>query len=334
LQKSQTDYISRMEVSFKNRLLITVLLLSCILGACNKDKITLQTQEIQTPTSDDLNTVFFVDVLHGFAAGGTKYDRGILVKTNDGGQNWSSADSVGPKAIYTSHFFTAEKGFIGAYDSHLGYTTDSGKSFSDKVFNYIPIRGLAFFDTQNGVFAAGTNYSDGSWAVTHDGGMHWAESPLQIHSFRCVDYADAQNVCVGGYGTLLHSGDGGDHFDVVKKEGDFYTGLQFMNDSRGVAVGYQGEILLTTDKGLSWRKVKSINQPFESQDHFLSISFFDAQHGYAVGESGLVMRTTDGGESWKRVKTFTDKSLRAVQLLTATSGVIVAEGGKVFLFKE
>lgn len=164
--------------------------------------------------------------------------------------------------------------------------------------------------------------------------MHWAESPLQIHSFRCVDYADAQNVCVGGYGTLLHSGDGGDHFDVVKKEGDFYTGLQFMNDSRGVAVGYQGEILLTTDKGLSWRKVKSINQPFESQDHFLSISFFDAQHGYAVGESGLVMRTTDGGESWKRVKTFTDKSLRAVQLLTATSGVIVAEGGKVFLFKE
>jgi photosystem II stability/assembly factor-like uncharacterized protein len=109
--------------------------------------------------------------------------------------------------------------------------------------------------------------------------------------------------------------------------------MKFVNDSKGIAVGYQGQILMTENTGSSWSVVKKMNHPFETQDHFLAVDFYDDLHGFAVGESGLMMGTSDGGYTWKKVKQFTDKTLRSIDMLSTNSGIIVAEKGSVFYFQ-
>lgn len=292
----------------------------------------MQVKEVKTFNSYDLNAVFFINDKVGYAVGGERYGIGILMKTIDGGNSWTSPDSIMPKACYASCFFSEQEGIVGGFDSHLTYTNDSAATFNDRVFiSYLPVRAIKFKDRQSGVLAFGNGYGDGSIALTHDGGQSWTESSKYNHCFRAAAYTDDGTIFIAGYGTILVSQDG-INYTVSKQYGDFYTDLHFINDNTGFAVGYQGEILRTDNKGAKWEVMKKTNNPFEQPDHLLAVHFYDATNGVAVGENGLMLHTSDGGNSWKRAKAFTEKSLRDVILLSGSSGVIVAEGGSVFLF--
>ena len=66
-----------------------------------------------------------------------------------------------------------------------------------------------------------------------------------------------------------------------------------------------GEILRTTNAGISWTKVSTANQFVASQGGFLNfIHMFDANVGVAMGDptngSFEILRTTNGGVTWTR----------------------------------
>ena len=62
----------------------------------------------------------------------------------------------------------------------------------------------------------------------------------------------------------------------------------------GVAVGLEGNLMITNDNGQEWSKVK----PF-TDAHLYSVTFDDDQF-IAVGDKGWIAKSTDG-RSWTRI---------------------------------
>lgn len=64
---------------------------------------------------------------------------------------------------------------------------------------------------------------------------------------------------------------------------------------RLVAVGERGIVVLSDDKGKTWRQVK-----MPTSVTLTAVTFPSPVDGWAVGHSGVVLHTKDGGERWER----------------------------------
>lgn len=67
-------------------------------------------------------------------------------------------------------------------------------------------------------------------------------------------------------------------------------------DTRIVAVGQRGHVLLSDDQGKTWRQAEV---PVSSD--LVAVAFQTATQGWAVGHDGVVLRSTDAGASWTKV---------------------------------
>ena len=130
-----------------------------------------------------------------------------------------------------------------------------------------------------------------------------------------VTFIDENNGwMVGGYGTILHSGDGGQTWSI--QPSGTTSGLfdvSFADAQTGIALGSRYDehlardcalILRTTDGGAAWTKVSA-----DTLQRFQAVQLTGPDNGVAVGsayneqlarEVGYVFRTTDGGAVWTR----------------------------------
>ncbi len=63
--------------------------------------------------------------------------------------------------------------------------------------------------------------------------------------------------------------------------------------NRIVAVGDRGYIVITDDRGATWRRAKAPAAPL-----LTAVDFLDDQLGIAVGHDSAILTTADGGETW------------------------------------
>jgi len=314
--------------------LIFFLFASFLISSCTKQQIELLTHEIESSTSHPLYDVFFVNDSTGYACGGDKYELGILLKTFDGGKTWSQPDSIIPKVANAQYFFNAAEGYVAGYDTWLAQTADSGRTFSASASYDWETHDICFGDRQHGVRVNGSGYNEGKIMSTTDGGASWNVIATLPNSLHCVTYIDNNTAFVGGYGVIYKSTDAGQTFFPLDVRGDFFVATDFPSASVGYFAGYQGMILKTTNAGNSFSKVMKENTAFSKREHFEAIDFWDESNGFVVGDAGIMYQTTDGGENWKKIKPFTEVNLRDIYLFSATSGIVVGDEGKIFLFKN
>lgn len=67
-------------------------------------------------------------------------------------------------------------------------------------------------------------------------------------------------------------------------------------DSRLVAVGERGHVLLSEDGGASWAQAR-----VPTRSMLTAVDFHDRELGWAVGHDSVILRTTDGGTNWERM---------------------------------
>jgi photosystem II stability/assembly factor-like uncharacterized protein len=107
-------------------------------------------------------------------------------------------------------------------------------------------------------------------------------------------------VAVGDHGIVLLSDDDGATFRQAMSVpvSSTLTGVSFVDDHHGWAVGHWGVVLATVDGGESW----SLQRQDLAEDRPLfSVLFRSADDGIAVGLWSLLLRTTDGGRHWQSV---------------------------------
>ncbi len=172
--------------------------------------------------------------------------------------------------------------YFGTGQSNAGsviYTTDGGQTFTSvDITSLTPfVDGIHFFDPMNGILIGDPKSNRWGIGVTTDGGQSW--HPL------------AKPIVVGGSTASWNNA-----IAWVGNNGWFGT------NSR--------QILRTTDRGQTWKSIKTGYQ------HSLGIGFDDdATHGFAcfrpAGSSGStlttgtngIMVTADSGATWDTLKT-------------------------------
>ena len=100
------------------------------------------------------------------------------------------------------------------------------------------------------------------------------------------------------------------------------TGVHFVNDNFGVAVGSPSTILKTTDGGTNW-----IVLPNVQGWQFTDIFFLDENVGIAIGGNAYICKTTDGGNTWIQKLYLYGRLLDDVDFSDQYNGIVV--GGVV-----
>lgn len=323
-----------------------------------------------------IRNISFVNKMEGWAvggAGGIDETDGQIMKTEDGGKTWKMVSH----SFGNTYFINANTGWrvkiiIGKVvnKSVIVRTYDGGETWTvQKEFDTdIDINRFFFLDSATG-WAVGTKFKTrrggGSYPLnyfimyTTDGGKTWVAQNNEL-SGKNEDIFDGLfdiyfispdiGWVVGSKGRILHTKDGGRHWERQKSGTSLALHNVFFSDAkRGVAIGdksyvlgedsetdkqAKGVILYTEDGGQYWRPVWNKGQVLVR-----SIFFLDKDTGWVSVETidgALILHSRDGGKTWSEDKInamgrlyFLDKNRGAI-FSDADNIALTNDGGKTW----
>ncbi|MBE0571940.1 MAG: hypothetical protein IH618_10385 [Ignavibacteriaceae bacterium] len=263
---------------------------------------------------------------------------GTILCTTDFGDTWLLQKS-GTQQTLRSIAFRNSKNIIIVGDSGIVLHTYDGGNNWIKKFSGKPERlnGVLYFGRYIWI-AVGNNGT--ILRSTNDGGT-WSNQISGAEDYDINDITRSSGdtliaVVTGGF--ILRSTDIGITWTMKRPSVAHLTAIDFVDANNGMAVGWNGEVLKTSDSGQSWKHLPSgtidyiMGISFLNTDKIIAIanydsdngkcltstnggmdwttrysgsnglyalSFADTVYGVAVGLSGTIFRTTDGGVHWK-----------------------------------
>lgn len=147
--------------------------------------------------------------------------------------------------------------------------------------------------------------------LSDDDGRHFhqaAKMPLSS-TLTAVTFGDAQNSwAVGHWGAIVHSADGGEHWDIQRldtQEDRPLFSVHFFDAQEGVAVGLWSLVLRTGDGGKTWAPVDLPAPPDGGKADRNLFKAFASPKGslFVAAERGMVLRSDDRGKTWRYLNT-------------------------------
>ncbi len=303
--------------------------------------MTPQTWVQQTSGTDStLFDIYFVNQDKGFACG----INGIVLKTTNGGTNWTVLATGITDGFQVIKFLNADSGFVfGSTGGILLKTTNGGTSFNNIGPN-LPGQsngGMWFTSVTTGCIAVGSNYSNSKILKTHNGGTSWDTVYSGSNWISYFYFSDANHGwATASGGTVLKTTDGGNNWTTLNTGGNYWmSGVYFSDPNNGlVGGGYQTAgsfptIWKTTDSGINWAPVFTQNS-----NVWVGISkivFPSINIGYAINATstgaGALLKTTNGGSSWANEAT-PKGNLRSLFFTGISNGYTVGDGGIILKF--
>jgi photosystem II stability/assembly factor-like uncharacterized protein len=142
-------------------------------------------------------------------------------------------------------------------------------------------------------------------------------------------------VAVGQFGHVVISDDRGETWRQASQVPTqaLLTGVYFVDDKTGYAVGHDAVIIKTEDGGDTWELKYS--DP-EAEMPLFSVMFADARNGIAVGAFSTALSTTDGGETWNLQSVIPDPPppLEGLEYEPHLNGLFRGPSGSLFIAAE
>lgn len=246
-----------------------------------------------------LQALDFADSDHGWAVGDNLGEPGgnnRVLRTTDGGQNWTPRDAATGANIWAMSFADEQNGWAGGYNGPMCRTSDGGDTWESVAPPGSTVFALAFVDSASG-WASGATFPDFGVYYTDNRGDTWTRQSCETSSpIRDLDFIDANNGWGVGYiGTIVRTDDAGASWDR-QSSGTTQTliGVVLADDRCGWAVGAGGTILHTSDGGTTWE-----SQASGTTTDIQAVACASDSRALAVGNN-LILRTDDGGKTWWR----------------------------------
>lgn len=214
-----------------------------------------------TPRGDD-----------GFVAVG---EYGVIVVSDDGGENWVQASVPASVTLTGVHFPTAKSGWAVGHDGLILQSSDGGHSWEKQLDGY---------QLNEQIMAVAERIVE----------QHRTEVERLQASEEVDEYAleDAEFMLEEAEFMLEGAMDDTDAGPVRP-----LLDVWFRNENEGFIAGSYGMLLVTTDSGENWDLV---SDRIGSAEAFHLNQIVPAPDGmlFIAGESGFVYRSADGGENW------------------------------------
>ena len=276
-------------------------------------------------TTDEGNSWKMTDTASGYAYSFINANTGFsekdgVVKTTNGGLNWFPYGVSYWISSNAMAFLNESTGIVAAANyTPLGVvgvlyaTTNSGVNWSYKYLEGLRVYDFKFVNS-NMVIAATIDSGKVSILKSYNPFNNWQKIKSDIPAYNyisiCIPDSTAMFIMVDNYMKnekspirFYKSTNGGNNW--------FNTGIdqiydtEFLDANTGIAVGANGNIYRTINKGDNWTGITSpVNYDL------LSVNFINSSTGYISGRYGAVLKTIDGGFNWStNAKKFTSASL-------------------------
>lgn len=275
-------------------LTILLLLTISLFSSCSKPELDISYEIIELPIFEKVRCLEVKgDSL--IIGGGNTNQRGFLIQSDLALFQFNVLTKNLKHEVYAITQFK-NRWYIGL-DSVEMIVSDSLTSFKTYYWreedwvsdlSKHPIR--RFAQTQNGLYAiAGGELSFGVIYQTNNA-SEW--NPLEFENeMRALCTLD-NTVWAAGNGRLMRLTEGGNWKRIDLKD-EFIADMVFTSQTSGIAITFDGSVLITSDRGDSWSKAKNeskgfLNRVVASGDQFI-----------AIGNAGLIGISNNKGENWR-----------------------------------
>ncbi|RJP70684.1 MAG: T9SS C-terminal target domain-containing protein [Ignavibacteriales bacterium] len=275
-----------------------------------------------------LRSVSFRDSLNGVIVGGW-YKDPIIIKSNDGGNDWSTSDISTNEALIDVEFFNSKLAIAVGSNKSVYKSSDNGNTWSQLLF-----LGEGVSNSFNGISISDTNTItivgiDGQVLRSVNAGNDW-HSLIRGHRFslNSVHFLDIDfGIAVGVNSTILKTIDRGLNWtkqNSGESQSYWFNDIDLYDNSVGLAVGESGVVLKTIDGGNNWKKLNV------STDSWLTaVDLYYPDIGIISGFNGTLLKTSDSGNNWIKVNSNTDKNLLDVCFLDSLNLIAVGDSGTI-----
>jgi photosystem II stability/assembly factor-like uncharacterized protein len=247
------------------------------------------------PTGNRTKDMAFVDASTGWVVG----EGGEILKTQDGGGNWSRRASHVLSDLTHIRFVDASTGWIAGADGVVLRTTDAGANWVRQANSGVDARdgelGFVALDDQRAVVTPFSGFP----RATFDGGTTWTEAglvPMQVTEDGTLwnfDGGAVRRATRLGLDAPTVSYIADQHWVSQFSMGTGRDGLLLLHDYW--TPSFQ-QLRRTTDGGASWVTVATTGLP----SGVSYLKFFGASDAWAVA-SGALYRSADAGSTWSSV---------------------------------
>jgi photosystem II stability/assembly factor-like uncharacterized protein len=274
-------------------------------------------------------------------------DSGIVLRTTDGGDNWSLTTAPNDNLnCYSIEAINADTAWVVSTNNLGGNTAlyktiNGGISWQIKQSSNLPssfYNAVKFYDKNNGLLQGDPENGYFTIYITDNGGETWIriDSTKIPASDGSEEYGITNNLAVSGnkawFGTqnnfgkngrVFYSNDKGKSWSVIAPvDYDIISTIAFSTELIGIIVYDNNNVAYTRDGGLTWTTTSS--PLYGSGSSFATSSSF-----ILVGLTSSYV-STDGGVTWaERETNITSSYLEAVSFANPSDGWAVGEKGVI-----
>lgn len=271
--------------------------------------------QINVPTSENLNDIEFASSTVGYISG----DNQTLLKTTDGGENWSVLSHTGITSSFPYHigdleFVSEMVGFCNVTNTGSTYKTiDGGLNWTlvdDMELGNFCYRGSIYAINENQVFLGGAGCFQSAMIKEFDNGT-WSEKSDQLENFDAsemvleLDFLGQLGLAATNSKYMLRSTDSGQNWDTIPVDLTGNLTSVVIVDNQLAYAGYDEAgsgfgILKSTDGGITW--LEDFNSATFFYPSYLAVAVSANgdvySSAYSTGSSTPLMFESEDGTNW------------------------------------
>jgi photosystem II stability/assembly factor-like uncharacterized protein len=314
--------------------LIAICVVFFLISSCSKDHELLPFSSTQLDPAIDFKGIHLTSSGKIYVSGGNP-EFGVIYESIDNGLTWKDKQTYFDKWINDIWINDQSDGICIDQDVLIYRSTNEGDSWKQYFPEEWPLsvtrnlRDVIQIDSSSYFICGGKNFSNGLVYSSKNHGVDWEFEEFN-HELRVIYFNDPLNGVTVGYGTVLHTSNGGDSWTIIDTYREFYTGITGDKSQKYWSCGFNGGLYLSNNNGVSWDRIKKSNKTFSNRDRFTCIQRHTSGKIVACGVDGLIAISSDNGSSWRFYESFMGKTINDVMVISNVKAIAVADDGYIF----
>ena len=248
---------------------------------------------------------------------------GKIFSTSNGGSSWAEQTTGNSKALNSVYFVNSEVGWAAGIDGLILHTTSGGQSWEVQQSPTTFVFHSCYFTDEQTGWVTGTQ---GEVVYTTNGGASWELSNVEniFGELNCITTLRENLIITSSNGEIV----------IGTKSSKWLTNithsiigfnLRHIHSQGGsfLAVGENGAIIRSEDRGETWQSVAS---GYNKRINACALVGNDT--AYFSTEEGTIYRSLDNGKTWKKQTTVNDKEIMSMSF-DYNYGLMVGRNGAI-----